>query len=108
MGIIAFIRQTWIDADWYRKAWDSFSKNPNQTRPETNTSLAALQDAVQGRQPVVMEANDDLSFFRAARIGREFSLNLWVRGSGEEYRRLDAVKAARVPVIVPVNFPEPP
>lgn len=108
MGIIAFIRQTWLDTDWYRKAWDSFSKNPNQTRPETNTSLAALQDAVQGRQPVVMEANDDLSFFRAARIGKEFSLNLWVRGSGEEYRRLDAVKAAKVPVIVPVNFPETP
>jgi len=108
MGIIAFIRQTWIDADWYRRAWDSFNKNPNQKRPETNNSLAVLTDAVHGRQPVVMEANDDLSFLRAARIGKERSLKLLVRGSGEEYRRLEAVKASMVPIIVSVNFPDPP
>ena len=108
MGIISFIRQTWIDADWYRKAWDSFNKNPNQQRPETNNSLAALADAVQARQPVLTEANDDLSFLRAARIGKEFSLKLFVRGSGQEYRRLDAVKASRYSVIVPLNFPDAP
>jgi len=108
MGIIAFIRQTWIDADWYRRAWESFNKNSVQQRPETNNDLAALGDAVQGRQPVFMDANDDLSFLRAARIGREFSLNLVVRGSGEEYRRLDAVRGSKVPIIVPLNFPEAP
>lgn len=108
MGIIAFIRQTWIDADWYGKAWDSFQKNPHQKRPETNNSLSALKDAVQARQPVVTEANDDLGFLRAAKIGKEFSLKLLIRGSGQEYRRLDAVKASKFPIIVPVNFPEPP
>ncbi len=108
MGIIAFIRQTWIDTDWYRRAWESFNKNPAQQRPETNNDLAALTDAIQGRQPVFMDANDDLSFLRAARIGKEFSLNLTVRGSGEEYRRLDAVRNSKVPVIVTLNFPEAP
>ena len=108
MGIIAFIRQTWIDADWYRKAWEAFGRNPAQKRPETNNELAALEYAVQGKQPVVMEANDDLSFLRAARIGKEFSLGLLIRGSGEEYRRLETVKRTGVPVIVPLNFPEPP
>ncbi len=108
MGIIAFIRQTWIDSDWYRRAWESFNKNSAQQRPETNNDLAALGDAVQGRQPVFMDANDDLSFLRAARIGKEFSLNLIVRGSGEEYRRLDAVRTSKIPVIVPLNFPEAP
>ena len=108
MGIIAFIRQTWIDADWYRKAWESFRKNPDQKRPETNNSLTALADAVQARQPVVTEANDDLGFLRAAKIGKEFSLKLFIRGSGQEYRRLDAVKASKFSVLVPLNFPEAP
>lgn len=108
MGIIAFIRQTWIDADWYRRAWDSFNKNPAQQRPEMNNDLGSLLEAVQGRQPVFMDANDDLSFLRAARIGREFSLNLVIRGSGEEYRRTDAVRNSRFPVIVPLNFPQAP
>ncbi len=109
MGAIALIRQTWYDADWYRKAHESYAKDPaNQKRPETNAALAALQDALQRRQPVVMDVTDDLNFLRAAKIGKEFSLNLWIRGSGQEYRRLDAIKATKVPVIVPLNFPEAP
>jgi len=108
MGIIAFTRQTWLDADWYRQAWSSFAKDPSQKRPETNNVLAALSDAVQGRQPVLMEANNELDLLRAAKIGREFSLKLMIRGSGKEFRRLDAVKAERYPIILPVNFPDPP
>ncbi|MGB2869437.1 MAG: amidohydrolase family protein, partial [Bacteroidota bacterium] len=108
MGMIAFIRQSWIDADWYRNAWESYNTNPDQRRPETNTALAALADAVQGRQPVIMEASSDLNFFRETKIGKEFSLNLLVRGSGDEYRRIDAVKSSKVPVIVTLNFPEAP
>ncbi|MBM4167809.1 MAG: amidohydrolase family protein [Ignavibacteria bacterium] len=109
MGVIALVRQTWYDADWYRKAHESYARKPQgQKRPETNAALEALQPAIQQKQPVVIEVGDDLTFLRAAKIGREFSLNAWIRGSGQEYRRLDAVKAAKLPVIVPVNFPEPP
>ncbi len=108
MGLIAFIRQSWNDADWYRKAWDSYNKNANQKRPETNTALAVLADGLQGRQPVVMDASNDMNFLRQAKIAKEFSLNMWIRGSGEEYRRLDAVKATKIPVIVTLNFPETP
>ncbi|HEY5616224.1 MAG TPA: amidohydrolase family protein [Bacteroidota bacterium] len=108
MGVIAMMRQTWLDADWYRKAWDSYTKNPNQPRPESNNALAALQDALQRRQPVVTHADDEFALLRAAKIGKEFSLNLIVRGSGNEYRRVDAVKATKLPVIVPLNFPETP
>lgn len=108
MGAIALIRQTWYDADWYRKAWESYAKNPNQPRPETNNALAALQDALQRRQAVVMTADDEFNFLRAAKIGKEFNLNLIIRGSGNEYRRIDAIKATKLPVIVPLNFPEAP
>lgn len=109
MGIIALIRQTWYDTDWYRKAHDAYAKNPgNQKRPETNSALAALADASLGRQPVVFDASDDINFLRAAKIAKEFSLNSWVLGSGQEYRRLDAIKATKLPVIVPLDFPEAP
>ncbi|HTP13715.1 MAG TPA: amidohydrolase family protein, partial [Bacteroidota bacterium] len=108
MGVIALIRQTWLDADWYRRARDAYAKNSDQKAPELNSSLAALEEAVQGKQPVVTEISDDLNFVRAAKIAREFSLKVWVRGSGYEYRRLDDVKATKLPVIVPLNFPDAP
>ena len=109
MGIIAFIRQMYYDADWYRKAHDSYAKSPaGQARPEANIALAALADAVQTRMPVIMDVASDLDFLRAVKIGKEFSLNLWVLGSGFEYRRIEAIKAAKAPVIVTLNFPEAP
>ncbi|TVR40581.1 MAG: amidohydrolase, partial [Bacteroidia bacterium] len=41
-------------------------------------------------------------------ISHEFGLNLWARGSGYEYRRLDVIRDAGVPVILPLNFPDTP
>jgi imidazolonepropionase-like amidohydrolase len=109
MGIIAFMRQSYYDADWYRKAQDAYAKNPSgQMRPESNVALGALADALQNHMPVVIDVANDLNFLRAAKIGKEFSLNLWIVGSGQEYRRLGEVKATKVPVIVPLNFPEAP
>jgi len=108
MGVIALIRQTWLDANWYRRAQESFASNPDQKRPEQNKSLAALADAAQGKQPVVLDVADDLNFLRGAKIAKEFSLRMWVRGSGFEYRRMDEIKATQLPVIVTLNFPETP
>lgn len=105
MGAITLIRQSFLDADWYRRAQAAWSRNPKLERPEANEALEALN------QPIgayVIEAGDELDFLRAAKIGREFTLPLIVRGSGTEYRRLNDVKATGLPVILPVNFPDPP
>ena len=109
MGIIAFTRQSFYDADWYRKAQDAYAKNPaGQKHPEVNTALAALADALQKKTTFIFDVNTDLNFFRVAKIAKEFSLNPWILGSGYEYRRLEAIKATKIPIIVPLNFPEAP
>jgi imidazolonepropionase-like amidohydrolase len=108
MGVIALIRQTLYDADWYQKAHDAYRKNPSLPRPETNEPLAALKDVNGGKMPVVMETTDELNFLRADRLAQEFSLNLIVRGSGNEYKRLDPIRLTQRAVVLPVNFPDPP
>lgn len=109
MGAIALIRQTVLDAQWYHQAHHAYNLNPTgQTRPEANESLEKLDLVVQGKQPVMFEVNDELNFLRSLKIAQEFGLKLWIRGSGSEYRLLDQIKAAKVPVILPVNFPEAP
>jgi len=45
MGVIALIRQSFMDADWYQKAHAAFARNPSLQRPETNAPLAALKEA---------------------------------------------------------------
>ena len=106
MGIIALIRQTFLDAKWYQQAHSAWDLNMAQPAPETNDALAALADAIAGQQPVVFEVGDDLEYLRAVAIAKEFNLNIWVKASGMEYRIADAVQQYAFPVITPLNFPE--
>jgi imidazolonepropionase-like amidohydrolase len=109
MGSIALIRQTLSDADWYIKAHEAYARRPaGKQRPEINIALAALSEVVQGKQPVIIDTSDELALLRASKLSRKYSLAMWVRGSGHEYKRTEAVKAAGLPIILPLNFPSPP
>lgn len=106
MGVVALVRQTLFDAGWYRDAHAAYGQNPNQEKPEDNAALAAMNGVIAGNQPLLFSVTDDHAFMRAVKIAREFKVDFWVRGSGHEYRMLEEIKAAGVPVILPLTFPE--
>ncbi len=108
MGAIALIRQSFYDAEWYVDAHRTFNEYPALDRPETNKTLEAIALARQQSDPFVAEAENEQWFLRAAAIADEFGLPLWIRGSGHEYRRLEAIKNANLPIILPLDFPEIP
>ena len=92
MGIIALLRQTYIDADWY-----------TQQKQEANLSLEAWNN-VQAL-PQIFEVGDRLEALRAAKIAKEFDQQYILMGSGDEYQRLDALKQTNSTFILPLNFP---
>ena len=107
MGVIALVRQTLIDAAWQRDARVAYDKAPGDLeRPEHNAALTALEPAIGRRQPVCFAVRSDLDALRALRLAKEFDLDVWLRGSGYEYRRLDDLAGTRL--IVPVTFPDAP
>ena len=108
MGAYALLRQSFLDADWYAKAQAAWQARPDLPRPEENRSLEALQGYAGGTKRVIVDTSGELDALRADRLAREFRLNVMVRGSGREYRRLDAIRATGRPVIVPLNFPPAP
>lgn len=108
MGAFTLFRQAFYDADWYKKAWETYRKNHALARPERNEALEMLQGYAGGGVPVIIDTPDELYFLRADQAGRELGLNVVVRGSGREYRRLDAVKATGRAVILPVVMPDTP
>ena len=108
MGSVALFRQTLLDAGWYGKAQAAFTANPRQERPAFNSSLAALAPVVEGRQLLLFETSDITDTLRAARLLGEFQLRAILIGNGEEYRRLDAVKATGLAHILPIDFPSAP
>ena len=95
MGAIALIRQSYYDAKWYQDG--GYKK-------EYNISL----DAINRLQslPQIFEAGDKQNELRAVAIAKEFGLNYILKGSGEEYERINELKATQSSFIIPLNFPE--
>ncbi|SDM74801.1 Imidazolonepropionase [Catalinimonas alkaloidigena] len=95
MGSIALLRQTYYDAQWYANATDK----------EPNLSLDAWlrQQAL----PQVFETDNKLDLLRADNVGDEFGVQYIIKTAGDEYQRLDAIKATGASLIVPLEFPKP-
>ncbi len=95
MGIIALLRQTYLDAQWYKT---------EGYKEEENLSMDAWI-AEQGL-PQIFEAGEKLDVLRIARIGQEFGTKYIVKSAGDDYQRLSEIVLTGYPMIVPLNFPE--
>lgn len=94
MGAIALIRQTILDANWYAA---------DKTKKEYNLSLDAYNKI--RTLPQIFETTDKLNALRADKIGDEFKIPFIIKGCGNEYQRLDDIKATNCKFILPLNFP---
>lgn len=109
MGGIALVRQTLLDAEWYARARAAYTASPTgQKAPEMNVAFDALSRDLHDEKPLVFATSECLDILRASSIAREFGLGFRALGCGSEYRRIDAVKATGVRLILPLNFPESP
>ncbi len=95
MGGIALLRQTYLDGKWY--------KNYGH-KEEFNISLDAWNEVQNLTQ--IFEVRNRLDILRVDKIGKEFGIKYTYRGNGDEYQRLDAIKATGADLIIPINFPE--
>ncbi len=94
MGSIALLRQTYYDAQWYKNQKEEY----NISLEEFNRTQA---------MPQIFEVNDQLGVLRANKIAKEFGKQYIFKTDGDEYRRIDAMKATGSSFIVPLTFPEP-
>jgi imidazolonepropionase-like amidohydrolase len=95
MGIIALLRQTYLDGQWYKT---------EGYKTEKNLSLDAWVAAQS--LPQIFEAGEKLDILRMQRIGEEFITRYIVKSAGDDYQRLSEIVLTGYPLIVPLNFPE--
>ena len=108
MGAVALARQAMYDAQWYRDAQAAVAADSSLPAVEQNDALAALQPAISGAMPVIISTSNEQFVLRADRFASEFGLSLIIRGSGNEYRRLDEIAATKRTLILPLAFPRAP
>lgn len=97
MGVIAFVRQAFLDAQQYQLA-----------KSADDPALEAMQPAIERKMPVAFEANEARQILRALKMARELKLEPVITGA----RRADEVtadlKAQNVRVIYSLNYPQRP
>ncbi len=94
MGSIALLRQTYLDAQWYKNKPAKEGLNLSMQSWNDNQSL-----------PQIFEAEDKWNEIRADRIGDEFSVQYIIKGGGNEYQRIKEIAATKATLIVGVNYP---
>lgn len=96
MGSIALLRQTFMDADWYK------------TSPkEEGVNLTLRYFNEQRTLPMVFDAGDKWQVLRADKLGDEFGVQFIMKAGGNEYQRIADMKATNATFIVPLSFPDP-
>jgi imidazolonepropionase-like amidohydrolase len=95
MGYISLIRQTYLDAAWYKNK--PYMEGFNLTLQSWNDNQSL---------PQIFEANDKWDNLRADRIGDEFGVQYIIKAGQNEYQRIKEMKATNATFILPLNYPQ--
>lgn len=107
MGVVAYIRQTFLDAQQNAAARAIYEKSPTGTkRPDDSVAARALDVVMRREVPVVFVADSEAMIRRAQEIAREFNLRYIVSGARQGYRMAPDLK--EIPVLVSVKWPVAP
>jgi len=94
MGAMALMRQVYYDMDWY-------SKGNVDTKDRSLEALIANKGLTQ-----IYAAGDNGNVLRADKIGDLFGIQYTILAGGDEYERIDQIKATNAKLILPLNFPD--
>jgi imidazolonepropionase-like amidohydrolase len=106
LGGIAFVRQSFIDAQYQLLVQQRYQKSPGGlARPPFDPALDALQAALAGREPVAFEAGLQREILRALDMAKEFKLSPIITGGIEADLAAADLKAANAKVLFNLNYP---
>jgi imidazolonepropionase-like amidohydrolase len=109
MGVIAFVRQTFSDAQYQQLAQRHYEQaKARGPRPLYDPALDALQPALSGRLPVAFEAEMARQILRALDMAKVFKLDPIITNGREADQVTGDLKAANARVILSLNYPTKP
>jgi imidazolonepropionase-like amidohydrolase len=105
MGIIAYIRQIYLDADHYKVAATIYKQHPQGlTRPAYDKTLEGVIESPRTLVP----ANRLVEIDRMIHLSKELKLNAVLYGGEEGWRGADLLAKSNFPVLVSLKWPTRP
>ena len=109
MGVIAFVRQAFLDAQHYsdvaRSRQASGDRSAQAVALPDDPVLEAMQPAIERKLPVAFEANEGRQILRALKMAKELKLEPIVTGARHAEEVAADLKAQNVRVIYSLNYP---
>ncbi len=103
MGIIAYIRQIYLDADHYKLAMSIYEKHPQGLqRPAYDRTL----EGVLASPRVLLPATRAVEIERMLAFAKEMKMNAVLYGGLEAWRETDLLKKTNTTVLVSLKYPE--
>lgn len=107
MGVMAYVKQLFLDADQYAQARALYDAQPaGNQRPAYDRALEPIRQAVANRWPVLIPATWSKEILRAIAFGEDLRANTLLYGAQQGYETADTLAAKKLPVLVSVKWPE--
>jgi imidazolonepropionase-like amidohydrolase len=103
MGAIAYVRQLYLDADYYQRAKEFYAAHPRgTTRPAYDRALEGVLESPR----ILLPAGSRREVDRMLRFSQELKRPVILYGLSEGYRSADLLASAGAPVLVNLKWPE--
>ncbi len=94
------LREAFADARWYAKNKAAVEKNQARELSLSPLHLEALLLVIDGKLPLVLNANRASDVLEAVRFGQDEKIRVVISGGSEAWLVADELKRAQVPVII--------
>jgi len=102
MGVIAYIRQSFLDAGHYRLVQAAYQRTPAMKRPAYDRAVEGLLDCPR----VLLPAGRAVEIDRMLRLADELDLKAVLYGGHEAHRAVEMLRRSKTPVLLNLKWPE--
>jgi imidazolonepropionase-like amidohydrolase len=108
MGQLSYVRQVFIDAQWYAQAMQAYDAHPQgRERPAYDHTDVVIGHVLANKELVIWPAETDTQILRALRLAPTLGARWALSGAQQGYEVANEIAAANVPVFINVNWPVP-
>ena len=107
MGVISYVRQVFLDANWYNQSNSTYHAHPlGLERPAYDRTEIVVNDMLASGRPVLLPGNTAQEMHRALMLAPDLGARTVIYGGQQGYESAGELAAAKVPVLVNLKWPE--
>lgn len=107
MGVLAYVKQLFLDTDQYAQAWSVYAANPRGLeRPAYDRTLEPLRQLRAQNWPVLLPATRTEEMARALALADDIGARPLLYGVHQGYEAAEMLAGKKAPVLVSLKWPE--